>query len=254
MPEKDLSIQEKDLSISLEDLLITLQTYTKKIDKQLIDSSNLHHAHYKQAQDIANWAKALTSLLKTYQNKETLLQTEFVEAINKEIATVFKNNEDNYHKRIDEGFTKHITDASDTFLKTTKLLNRDLGKIQTSVTSVASNLDDTKDKIAELNVDASKQMLDNVKREFGRQLILTLVIMVVVVLALASGAAWLFIPSKSEIAKRQDDYQYLEKAGVAHNIVKISGQDGHYARIDPKDCFEDEKSSFYSQSKLCKFK
>ena len=39
MPEKDLSIQEKDLSISLEDLLITLQTYTKKIDKQLIDSS-----------------------------------------------------------------------------------------------------------------------------------------------------------------------------------------------------------------------
>jgi hypothetical protein len=81
-----------------------------------------------------------------------------------------------------------------------------------------------------------------------------LVVMVVVVLALASGAAWLFIPSKSEIAKRQDDYQYLEKAGVAHNIVKISGQDGHYARIDPKDCFEDEKSSFYSQSKLCKFK
>ena len=26
---------EKDLSISLEDLLITLQTYTKKIDKEL---------------------------------------------------------------------------------------------------------------------------------------------------------------------------------------------------------------------------
>ena len=73
MPEKDLSIQEKDLSISLEDLLITLQTYTKKIDKQLIDSSNLNHAHFKQAQDIANWAKELTSLLKTYQNKETLL-------------------------------------------------------------------------------------------------------------------------------------------------------------------------------------
>lgn len=78
--------------------------------------------------------------------------------------------------------------------------------------------------------------------------------MVVVVLALASGAAWLFIPSKSEIAERRADYQYLEKAGVAHNIVKVSGQDSHYARIDPKDCFEDEKSSFYSQSKLCKFK
>ena len=245
---------QNDLSIPLEDLLITLQTYTKKIDKQLIDSSNLNHAHYKQAQDISEWAKELTSLLKRYQNKETLLQSDFVAAIHKETESVFKANEDNYHKRIDEGFTKHITDASDEFLKTTKLLNKDLVKIQTSVTSVASNLDDTKDKIAELNVDASKQMLDNVKREFGRQLILTLVVMVVVVLALASGAAWLFIPSKSEIAKRQDDYQYLEKAGVAHNIVKISGQDGHYARIDPKDCFEDEKSSFYSQSKLCKFK
>lgn len=245
---------ENDLSIQLEDLLLALETYTKRIDKQLIDSSNLNHAHYKQAQDIANWAKALTSLLKTYQNKETLLQSDFIAAINKEIATVFKTNEDSYHKRIDEGFTKHITDAGDEFSKKTKQLNKDLEKIQTSVTSVASNLDDTKNKIAKLNADASKQMLDNVKQEFGRQLILTLVVMVVVVLALASGAAWLFIPSKSEIAKRQDDYQYLEKAGVAHNIVKISGQDGHYARIDPKDCFEDEKSSFYSQSKLCKFK
>ena len=245
---------QDDFSIQLEDLLLALDTYTKKLSKQLIDSSNLNHAHSKQAQDIADWARQLTSLLKTYQNKEVLLQSDFVSAINKEIERVFEANEESYHKRIDEGFTKHVTDASDEFLKKTKLLNKDLVKIQTSVTSVASNLDDTKVKIAELNIDASKQMLDNVKREFGRQLILTLVVVVVVVLALASGAAWLFIPSKSEIAERRADYQYLEKAGVAHNIVKVSGQDGHYARIDPKDCFEDEKSSFYSKSKLCKFK
>ena len=243
---------EKDLSIQLEDLLLALETYTKKLDKQLIDSSNLHHAHYKQAQDIANWAKELTSLLKTYQNKETLLQTEFVEAINKEIATVFKNNEDNYHKRIDEGFTKHITDASDTFLKTTKLLNKDLVKIQTSVTSVASNLDDTKVKIAELNIDASKQMLDNVKREFGRHLIITLSSLVFFVFILSWSLMWLFIPSKAEISKRQDSYDSLAKARVAHQVIEKPN--GYYARVDPKDCIEDEKSSFYSKSLLCKFK
>jgi CHASE3 domain sensor protein len=245
---------QNDLSIQLEDLLLALETYTKKIDKQLIDSSNLHHAHYKQAQDIANWAKALTSLLKTYQNKETLLQTEFVEAINKEIATVFKTNEDNYHKRIDEGFTKHITDAGDNFLEKTKQINDDLDALNRSVTDVAGSIDDANDQITRQTVATSKQMLDNVKREFNRQLIITLVVMVIVVLALASGAAWLFIPSKSEIAQRRSDYQYLEKVGVAHNIVKVSGQNGHYARIDPKDCFEDEKSLFYSKSKLCKFK
>ena len=243
---------QNDLSIPLEDLLITLQTYTKKIDKQLIDSSNLNHAHFKQAQDIANWAKELTSLLKTYQNKETLLQTEFVEAINKEIATVFKTNEDNYHKRIDEGFTKHITDASDTFLKTTKLLNKDLVKIQTSVTSVASNLDDTKDKIAELNIDASKQMLDNVKQEFGRHLIITLVTLVIVVCVLGAGLVWMFIPSKAAISERQDSYDSLAKAQVAHKVIEKPN--GYYARVDPKDCIEDEKSSFYSKSVLCKFK
>jgi hypothetical protein len=243
---------QNDLSIQLEDLLLALETYTKKIDKQLIDSSNLHHAHYKQAQDIANWAKALTSLLKTYQNKETLLQTEFVEAINKEIATVFKTNEDNYHKRIDEGFTKHITDAGDEFSKKTKQLNKDLGKIQTSVTSVASNLDDTKDKIAELNIDASKQMLDNVKREFGRHLIITLSILVVVVFILSLGAMWLFIPSKAEISQRKDAYDSLAKARVAHNVIEKPN--GYYARVDPNDCIEDEKSSFYSKSVLCKFK
>ena len=244
---------QNELSIQLEDLLLALNTYTKKIDKQLIDTSNLNHAHYKQAQDISDWAKALTSLLKTYQNKETLLQSDFIAAINKEIARVFQANEDKYHKRIDEGFTKHITEASDAFLEQTKQLNKDLEKIQTSVTRVASNLDDTKEKIAKLNIDASKQMLDNVKREFGRHLIITLSILVVVVFVLSAGLMWMFIPSKAEIAERRSDYQTLQKAGVAHNVVKVRGQDGYYARINPKDCFED-KSSFYSKSMLCKFK
>ena len=243
---------QNDLSIPLEDLLITLQTYTKKIDKQLLDSSNLSHAHYKQAQDISEWAKELTSLLKRYQNKETLLQSDFVAAIHKETESVFKANEDNYHKRIDEGFTKHITDASDTFLKTTTQLNKDLEKIQTSVTSVASNLDGTKDEIAELNIDASKQMLDNVKREFGRHLIITLSILVVVVFILSLGAMWLFIPSKAEISKRKDGYDSLAKARVAHQVIEKPN--GYYARVDPKNCIEDEKSSFYSKSVLCKFK
>ena len=243
---------QNDLSISLEDLLITLQTYTKKIDKQLIDSSNLNHAHSKQAQDIADWARQLTSLLKTYQNKEVLLQSDFVSAINKEIERVFEANEESYHKRIDEGFTKHITDAGDEFSKKTKQLNKDLGKIQTSVTSVASNLDDTKVKIAELNIDASKQMLDNVKREFGRHLIITLSTLVIVVFILSLGAMWLFIPSKAEISKRQDSYDSLAKARVAHQVIEKPN--GYYARVDPKDCIEDEKSSFYSKSVLCKFK
>ena len=243
---------EKDLSISLEDLLITLQTYTKKIDKQLIDSSNLNHAHYKQAQDISEWAKELTSLLKRYQNKEILLQSDFIAAIHKETESVFKANEESYHKRIDEGFTKHITDASDEFLKKTKLLNKDLGKIQTSVTSVASDLDDTKGKIAKLNIDASKQMLDNVKREFGRHLIITLSALVAVVFILSLGAMWLFIPSKAEISKRQDSYDSLAKARVAHQVIEKPN--GYYARVDPKNCIPDEKSSFYSKSLLCKFK
>jgi hypothetical protein len=243
---------QNDLSISLEDLLITLQTYTKKIDKQLIDSSNLNHAHSKQAQDIADWARQLTSLLKTYQNKEVLLQSDFVSAIHKEIERVFEANEDNYHKRIDEGFTKHITDASDKFSRTTTQLNKDLVKIQTSVTSVASNLDDTKGKIAKLNIDASKQMLDNVKREFGRHLIITLSILVVVVFILSLGAMWLFIPSKAEISQRKDAYDSLAKARVAHNVIEKPN--GYYARVDPNDCIEDEKSSFYSKSVLCKFK
>ena len=243
---------QNDLSIQLEDLLITLQTYTKKIDKQLIDSSNLNHAHSKQAQDIADWARQLTSLLKTYQNKEVLLQSDFVSAINKEIERVFEANEESYHKRIDEGFTKHITDAGDEFSKKTKQLNKDLGKIQTSVTSVASNLDDTKVKIAELNIDASKQMLDNVKREFGGHLIITLSTLVIVVFILSLGAMWLFIPSKAEISKRKDGYDSLAKARVAHNVIEKPN--GYYARVDPNNCIPDEKSSFYSKSVLCKFK
>lgn len=243
---------QNDFSIQLEDLLLTLDNYTKKIDQQLLDTSNLNRAHYKQAQDIADWARALTSLLKTYQNKETLLQSDFIAAIDKEMVSVFQANEENYHKRIDEGFTKHITEASDEFLKKTEKLNKDLEKLQTSVTSVSSNLDDTKDKIAEQNVEASRQMLDDVKQEFNRRLTTTSAFLVFVVFVLSVGAMWMFIPSKSEISERQDSYNSLAKARVAHNVIKKS--DGYYARVEPKGCITDESSSFYSESVLCKFK
>lgn len=243
---------QNDFSTQLENLLLALDTYTKKIDEQLLNTSNLNHAHYKQAQDIADWAKALTSLLKTYQNKETLLQSDFVAAINKEIASVFQTNEENYHKRIDEGFTKHINEASGEFLKKTEKLNEDLEKLQTSVTNVSSNLDDTKEKINKQNVEASKQMLDKVKREFDRRLTITLASLVIVVFVLSAGAMWMFIPSKSEISERQDSYNSLAKARVAHNVIKKS--DGYYARVEPKGCIRDENSSFYSESVLCKFK
>lgn len=243
---------QNDFSIQLEDLLLTLDNYTKKIDQQLLDTSNLNRAHYKQAQDIADWARALTSLLKTYQNKETLLQSDFIAAIDKEMVSVFQTNEENYHKRIDEGFTKHITEASDEFLKKTEKLNKDLEKLQTSVTSVSSNLDDTKDKIAKQNVEASRQMLDDVKQEFNRRLTTTSAFLVFAVFVLSVGAMWMFIPSKSEISERQDSYNSLAKARVAHNVIKKS--DGYYARVEPKGCITDESSSFYSESVLCKFK
>jgi hypothetical protein len=243
---------QNDFSIQLEDLLLALDTYTKKIDKQLLNTSNLNHAHYKQAQDISDWARALTSLLKTYQNKETLLQSDFVAAINKEIVSVFQTNEENYHKRIDEGFTKHITEASDEFLDKTEQLNKDLKKLQTSVTNVSSNLDDAEEKISKQNVEASKQMLDKVKREFDRRLTITLASLVIVVFILSFGAMWMFIPSKAEISERQDSYNSLAKARVAHNVIKKS--DGYYARVEPKGCITDESSSFYSESMLCKFK
>lgn len=243
---------QNDFSIQLEDLLLALDNYTKKIDQQLLDTSNITHAHYKQAQDISDWARALTSLLKTYQNKETLLQSDFIAAINKEMARAFETTEDNYHKRIDEGFTKHITQASGEFLKKTEKLNEDLEKLQTSVTSVSSNLDDTKDKISEQNIEASKQMLDKVKREFDRRLTMTLVSLVIVVFILSFGAMWMFIPSKAEISERQDSFNSLAKARVAHNVIKKS--DGYYARVEPKGCITDESSSFYSESVLCKFK
>lgn len=245
---------QNDFSIQLEDLLLALETYTKRLDKQLIDTSNLNHAYHKQAEDIADWARALTSLLKTYQNKEILLQSDFVAAINKEIERVFQANEDSYHKRIDEGFTQHITDASDEFLKKTNKLNENLDKLQISVNNVASNIDDTKDKLAKLHIDASKKMLDNVRREFDRRLIITLSSLVVIVFVLSFAAIWKFIPSKAEIAERRSDYEYLQKAGVAHNVVEVRGQEGYYARISPKDCFEDKDNVFYSESKLCKFK
>lgn len=243
---------QNDFSIQLEDLLLALDNYTKKIDKQLLDTSNLNHAHYKQAQDISDWARALTSLLKTYQNKESLLQSDFVAAINKEIVSVFQANEENYHKRIDEGFTKHITEASSEFLKKTEKLNEDLEKLQTSVTNVSSNLDDTKEKISKQNVETSKQMLDDVKQEFNRRLTTTSASLVFVIFVLSFGAMWMFIPSKSEISERQDSYNSLAKARVAHNVIKKS--DGYYARVEPKGCITDESSSFYSKSILCKFK
>lgn len=60
---------------------------------------------------------------------------------------------------------------------------------------------------------------------------------------------WLLIPSKAEIAERRADYQSLQKARIAHNVVEVNGQDGYYARIKPKSCFTGTDKHQY-----CKFR
>ena len=87
-------------NIQLEDLLTALATLTEHNQALLEQREQLDVASTARANETADLIKQLTAQLKEYQEKEKMLTDETLEGIQRALSTVFKQNQESYHKAI----------------------------------------------------------------------------------------------------------------------------------------------------------
>lgn len=268
-------------SIEIEELVLTLHTLIEQQQELLADSQEQSQTNNEHVQQISAMIKQLTGLLKTYQDKEQLIIDNTNQALKNNINTAFQQNQKSYHALIDQGFTTHIDTASKRLSTVAVKIEKQFDDLETAAhnsktefesrqgffkmyedtyETQSRKLQESVDSTTTAVINSTKDRLDDVANDFSYNLVKHLSWKVTAMLGavclcimlLTFGSAWLFIPSKDDISKRQAEYDQLAKAQVIPSITKRS--DGYYARIDSKNCINNPDSYPWNKSMLCKIK
>lgn len=270
------------LSIPIEELVLSIQVLIEQ-EKELLENNKAQgDANYEHSQQIATLVEQLVSLLKTYQDKEQLIIDNTDQALKNNINAAFQKNQADYHALINKGFTTHIDQATERLSTVATEVKQDLDDLtlaaKNSKTEFKSrqhyfeqyeNTYDTESQalkesvratLSQVPLDAKKQ-LDKVGTDFANELAEKLSWKVTyqlgavcfLIMLLTFGYAWLFVPSKGDIAQRQAEYDAIEAAKLLGNIVK--SYNGYYGNVDIKNCQVNLKSEYWGKdSTWCKFK
>lgn len=259
-------------NIQLEDLLTALATLTDHNEALLRQREQLDIASTERANAIADLVNKLNAQLKEYQDKDKHLTDKTLEGIQRAISTVFQQNKKDYHEAINKGFTAHIEQAASELTKVTNSISQQLIQLEKDAkqtqrefearnTSILAYEDSYKAQSEKLKQNVSNTLqavsnstqthLEALSDEYIKQLTWKTSFMLggvcLIILLLTLFIAWLFIPSKAEIAERRANYVMLERYDIADNVVK--GKDGYYADVKKSTCFTAKDGNFY-----CKFR
>ena len=268
-------------SMQIEELVLTLHALIEQQQELLADSQAQGETNDKHVQQISAMIKQLTGLLKTYQDKEQLITDKTNEALKNNINLIFEKNHERYHSLIDKGFTTHIDTATKQLSTVATKIEKQFDDLETAAhnsktefearQSVFKMYEDTYDtqslKMKEsvdstttAVINTTKDRLDDVANDFSYNLVKHLSWKITAMLGavclcimlLTFGSAWLFIPSKADIDRRQSEYNALDEAQLFNKVIQAD--DGYYAEVDTANCRDDFKSKFFGSSTWCKFK
>ena len=268
-------------SIEIEELVLTLHALIEQQQELLADCQTQGKTNDEHVQQISAMIKQLTGLLKTYQDKEQLIIDNTSHVLKNNINAAFQKNQKDYHALIDQGFTIHIDTATKQLSTVATKIEKQFEDLETAAHNSKTEFEsrqgffklyeDTYDKqgrklkesvdsTTTAVINATKDRLDDVANDFSYNLVKHLSWKVTAMLGavclsimlLTFGSAWLFVPSKAEISKRQSEYNALEKAQLFNKVIQAD--DGYYAEVDISKCRKDFKSKFWSNSTWCKFK
>ena len=263
-------------SIEIEELVLTLHALIEQQQELLADIQAQGKTNDEHVQQISVMIKQLTGLLKTYQDKEQLIIDNTNQALKNNINAAFQQNQKSYHALIDQGFTTHIDTATKRLSTVAVKIEKQFDDLETAAHNSKTEFEsrqgffkmyedtyDTQSRKMKESVDSTttavikstKDRLDDVANDFSYNLVMRLSWKVTAMLGavclcimlLTFGLAWLFIPSKADIAERRANYTALEKYQVADNVAK--GTDGYYADIVSSTCFKGRNDKTW-----CKFR
>ena len=268
-------------SFAIEELVIAIHDLVERQQELLADNQAQGKTNNEHVQQITAMIKQLTSLLKTYQDKEQLIIDNANQAIKTNINAAFQQNQKAYHALIDQGFTIHIDTATQKLSTVATKIEKQFEDLETAAHNSKTEFEsrqgffkmyedtyDTQSRKMKESVDSTtttvinntKERLDDVANDFSYNLVKHLSWKITAMLGavclcimlLTFGSAWLFVPSKAEISQRQSQYNALEKAQLFDKVVQAD--DGYYAEVDTSKCRKGLKSKVFNNPTWCKFK
>ena len=248
-------------SIEIEELVLTVHSLVEQQQELLADSQAQGKTNNEHVQQITAIIKQLTGLLKTYQDKEQLIIDNTSHVLKNNINAAFLNNQKAYHALIDQGFTTHIDTATKQLSTVSAKIEKQFEDLETAAHNSKTEFEsrqvffklyedtyDTQSRKLRENVDKTlnkvvedtEGKLNDIGHDFTAALTWKMTGMLGAIclglILITFAIAWLFVPSKADIAERRANYAALEKYQVADNVAK--GTDGYYADVISSTCFK----------------
>lgn len=250
-----------------------LTAHNQQLQQQLAEQVKSNN---EQQQQMTNLIAQLTAQLEQYQTKESKIIQHANDSIAKNINKAFDDNEQAYHALINQGFTQHIDQSTAQLLDVTNLINKQLEYVRDDARRTAKEFNSRQSALSSYEQSYSEhskaleqrvsKTLQNVTKdaqnsleELGAEFASKMSTKLMAIIA-GFGCAilmsfviisWALIPSKSEIAERQSQFNALEKAQLLDNVRQSKG--AYYGRINPKDCYKSNEGIFSSEVTYCKF-
>ena len=249
---------------NLEDLLAAIATLTEHNTALLERIEEKDQATKDRDAANAKLVNDLIAQLKDYQERENVIKSAIAIGAAKEVSKEVSAVLNHYHNQLTQGVAGHIAKANHHLVQTVNLATTSINDLSILSTRMNKTFDanfkslsffatefqdqnrqlanDAKNTLTNVRKEAqegAKQYTKALSEEFARSLSWKASALVggicACIFALTLLSVLLLVPSKTEIAQREADYQRLEKAVVVDNVVR--GQDGYYARVKPKSCF-----------------
>ena len=259
-------------SIEIAEIIFTLQILIDHQQELLAEGKAQGQTNDEHVKQISAMIRQLTGLLKTYQDNAQSITDNTIQSIKNTINVAFEKNQESYHALINKGFTTHIDTATKKLSTVADKVEEELEGIRVAAINSKTEFegrqnyfklyediyDEQSRKLREsvdetlTNVAKDTEVkLSDVGHDFTAALTWKMTGMLGAIclglISITFAIAWLFIPSKADIAERRANYAALERYQVADNVAK--GTDGYYADVISSTCFKGRDGNTW-----CKFR
>ena len=259
-------------SIEIAEIIFTLQILIEHQQELLAEGKAQGQTNDEHVKQISAMIRQLTGLLKTYQDNAQSITDNTIQSIKNTISVAFEKNQESYHALINKGFTTHIDTATQKLSTVAYKVGEELDNIKIAATNSKTEFEkrqgffklyestyDTQSRKLRESVDKTltkvvkdtEDKLSDIGHDFTAALTWKMTGMLGAIclglILITFAIAWLFIPSKADIAKRRANYIELERYEVTDNVAK--GKDGYYADVVYSTCFKAKDGKTW-----CKFR
>lgn len=263
----------------IEDLLAAIATLTEHNTALLTQREEHYQAMAARDTATAKLVNDLTAQLKDYQERENRIKLAIAASAGKEVRKEVAVVLNYYYDQLTQGVGGHVQQANTQLEKTVGIANTQITELSKLSTDMKETFDanfsslklfsktfeeqnkslanDANIALTSVRTQAkkgaeqyTKELSDKFAKALSWKITSILAAICLSILLMTLLLAWLLIPSKAEIQERQEKYNSIASARVAHNVIKNSTDGKYYAIVQKNSCFISSENN----EQYCKFR